>query len=58
MEKKIVYLEFDGWKNPEYKSEAKIVGDIQLIAYEIASKLYMKKINCKEPIFFSIYYLK
>jgi len=39
MNRKIVYLEFDGWKDSNYKTYAKIVGDIESITDLIAHEL-------------------
>jgi hypothetical protein len=49
MVQKILQVEFDGWRNDKFKTEARIVGDIQLLAHELANKLYMKDLVSKDP---------
>ena len=39
MNKKVVYLEFDGWKDKNFKEYAKIIGDIETITINLSNKL-------------------
>jgi hypothetical protein len=45
MSKKVVYLEFDGWTDNNYKEYAKIIGDIETITKNLSNEL--KKIDIK-----------
>ena len=47
--KKIVNLEFNGWKNEDYKTHACVVGDIHILSMELASRLSNKTIIGSQP---------